>query len=736
MNTTFSFEQLDGAVGAYAEAHPDDAAATQAKTVLQKVAEFARSKNLTARDVKATESLGEVVQFNGDVQFGSDVTLESLRDLAVDCGVAKADLPNVERELYRQVMGGSSKQLAYAENKRTLQSGTDIESVSLEQFAGASAANFLRGDTKVSMEAFGLDIDKLQQDNRLSMAVAIMRPFKSIIDELLPRITGSSDVVTISVVNPELYNIAVVNSKSGEVRNNRKDRIPLVLAHQNPACASTAPVRLTPNAAVDTTAPYKLVQANKAFFVPGQSINLLDICYDPTVTFNNGINNTDLIAPGGRLSKLLFTMTGKPSGGSAPVDELYTLDVAWMQYANLTQNPNNWDSGESNSRCPINWGLSAASIPDGSKTPTALATFTDAKIRIDGQFTTNANLKTALADGSGSFNITLVPLDGADESTISDKTKTAFAALKISLTGWAPELYYDEENLRKTTAAVVSNYSQKQFQVPMGKNFFAEYQLSQTADQNTVNAVTSYVALGNTSRGVTIITNRLADVAAAIAFEKANAEFLGITPVRVQSLAGSLVIPTVMTDILDYSDAGTAVMRESERLTEVHGRARTRLTALTSRLHANSMYLTNMDSGEEPWYNVLVYRTEADLIFGINDYHEAYKDGVTYGEGKDTYDIKLPNGVNLHVVKTDILEYKGKVLAIPVRKNKPTDITSFGRIQDCGLYSATYTPVDLGAAWRRAVVNSREIVFPTNASGIQLTIVGLKVQAGAAADNG
>ena len=186
------------------------------------------------------------------------------------------------------------------------------------------------------MEAFGLDIDKLQQDNRLSMAVAIMRPFKSIIDELLPRITGSSDVVTISVVNPELYNIAIVNAKSGEVRNDRKSRIPLVLANQNPACASTAPVRLKPNAAVDTAAPYKLSSVNNAFFVPGLSINMLDACYDPTKTFNNGINNTDLIAPGGRLDKLLFTMTGTPSGGSAPVVEQYTLNAAWMQYANLT----------------------------------------------------------------------------------------------------------------------------------------------------------------------------------------------------------------------------------------------------------------------------------------------------------------------------------------------------------------------------------------------------------------
>lgn len=737
MDNTFSLESVDEALESLHKSGDVDGATkadiVTARGVLAKVAAFCHDNNLSNKSTASIENLGEQVVFNNDVAMGTDISVESLKGLVSDCNVPAEWQDATVRELARILGNGTSADRAF--KGPTDQKGL----ISFEEFAGGSAANFLQADTKASVEAFGLDIDRLQQDNRISMAVAIMRPFRSIIDQLLPRISGSSDVVTIKVAAPQMYNVGVINGDpskggTGDVRNNPSAQIPLVEAFKSPSLCSTQPKRMVPQTAMDTGSTNLIY--NDAL-VPGaividQSVNFADLCFVSGAYGYGAINNTDLVAPGGRIEGIVVEVTGTPSGGTAAVTEKYYLNTRWQQYANFVQNANELDSGDQIASMPFQWGLSSASVPLGAAagTTSQLLTFNDAKVQIQGKVNGSVNLKTAQLEGMATLKVSLVPAAGTDASAISGATKTAYAGLSIKVAAWVPELYYDEENLRKTTAAVRCNYSQKQFQVPMGKNFFAEYQLSQASDENVVNSVTTMVALGNTSRGLTIVINRLNDVAAALAWEQANPEVVGMTPVRAQSLAGSLCLPVVLTDIIDYSDAQTLTMRESERLTELHGRARTRMTALTSNVHANSMYTYNLTGGEKPRYNVLVYRTESDLIFGIPDYHSALQDGSEKYTGQDAYDLTLPNGVVLHIVKTDIIDYKGQVLAIPYREGDPTHITNFGRIQDCGTYSATYTNVELGAAWRRALVNSREIVFPTNLMGIILTITGLAKQTG------
>ena len=724
--TTFSLEQFDSALEELQQNEPENGDIVTARSIVGLVANFARSHNLSTKDQKALENFGEQVVLNTDVAIGGELSAEAFRDLCVEAKVPSESIAMTARELARAAAGGAPKDIVFRGNQ------SSPKLMTMESITGSQAANFLRADAKVSQEAFGQYIDSVQVDNRVTMSVALMRPFRSIIDQLLPRITGSTDIVTIKVAEAEFYDTAVVSSAGGnksEVRNDITKRIPLVEAFKRPSYVSTAPKKFIPNPDMDTKTPKALLTGTTDVLVLDNKINLFDLGQDPARFQFNVVNNTDLIAPGGKVATLVYQVT------DGTTTELFEQPVSWQQYANYVQQSNAWDSGEVYARMPVTFTLASGQLTRGASAgvagaATALVTFADAKVALSGTFNSGLNLKYADIDGSGGVKAELVPLAGKDASTVSDATKTAFAKLKVTLVGFTTEQYYDEENFRKSSQAVRSNYSEKQFQVPMGKNFFAEYQLSQATDENTVNAVTSGVSLGNTDRGLTIVTNRLNDMAAAIQFEKQNPEGIGIVPVRMQSLAGSLVIPTVITDEIDYSDAGTLTMRESERLTEIHGRARNRLNAITSRLHADSMYLTNMAGNEQPHYTVLVYRTEADMVFGIPDYHTALQDGGQNAKGQDTYDLTLPNGTILHVVKTDIIDYKGKVIALPVRLADRTHVTSFGRIQDCGIYSATYTPVDMGAAWRRTVVNSREIVFPTNPCGIILTISGLDKQLG------
>jgi len=168
-------------------------------------------------------------------------------------------------------------------------------------------------------------------------------------------------------------------------------------------------------------------------------------------------------------------------------------------------------------------------------------------------------------------------------------------------------------------------------------------------------------------------------------------------------------------------------MREAERLSDLHSYVTSRILALIADAHNKSMYTENFEPGERARYKVMTSGPIAEVLFGITQYWNTLDDKAAVAENS-YYSIKLPNGTQLDIVKSNFEFFADTMMIIPVRDAKPDDVTSFGTVLDRGTFVGQYTPVSNGAANKRIVANSREILFPTNPLGFLITVSGLNTE--------
>ncbi len=672
-------------------------------------------------EVGAIENLTAeaIPMMNREVKVLDDISVDAVFDFVQSCKVPTDRIESVSMEVLRILDSGvnTTDILEQVPESR--------EHISMESYAGRGGAMMLSHDNKVALEAFGADIDRLQSDNRLNIVMTVLRSFTSIVDKLLPRVAEEGNVVTIKIPSPEVYNLAASMNASASVRNNPANRQPMVTLYRQPDPVSTALKQIVPLSVNDTNT-VKSLYDNTSSLATGVSSNLFDLSSNAAVFGYNAIDYTDLVAPGGKITNIYVLATHTTTGGVVTT-ELYRVPTSYYAQAMFVGNPNNMDSGDQQVIMSSSYMVRRTSTTAANVVTTMFSTYTDGVIQLNLQFNADLNLKTAQIAGNGTVNAVLNPiLNGAAPSTA---TATDFALITWNVVAYDTELFYDEENMRKTTTAIRMNYMERQFVIPMGKNFIVDYALNQQSSEDVAAMVNTAMSLGNSARNLAVITSRLTDMAAAIAFEQANPEMAPLVNSRMNSVAGTLCIPYVVTSNLDYGDNTIAVMRESERLSELHGRLRARMLSALTTLCNNSLYINNLMPGEKPVFKVLTEQPICDQLFGILDYHNELADKIATANGAD-YSMELPNGYRIDIVKTNFIDYANTITVIPVRESDPEHITSFGTIRDRGTYVAQYTPINNGGVARRVVSNSREIVFATNIIGVQMNVLNLPVQLG------
>lgn len=724
--TNFSLEAFrDELVGA-AESESDKSIC---HNVVNQTAKFLAKKSFASDSVQALENLvgsDTVPKINSDGGAMGNVSATEIRQFVESCGVLESHIDEVAVECARILGGGVSRMAIFEDTP------TSKEHMSLESIVGPGAMIGLRHDQRHALEAFGGDIDKLQQDNRLNIIMAVLRSFTSIVDKVLPRVAEASNVVTVKTPAPEVYDLVRSMNASSAVRNGANNRTPLVQLYKEPDSVSTQPQSIIPNPANDTgTTPSILAGGyDPQAIVVGKRINLYDLSMDGTRIGYNAGDFTDLVAEGGRIKTVFVRATH--TDGTTVVTEDFAVPVQYLPTAVLTQSANNNTSGDVEATVRAVFALRPGKLMANGQASAIFASYADAVVKLDVDLHVDLNLMTFDISGGGNANPTVIPAAGKTE--VSQATLSDYAKLSFTVIGYVPDLFFDEENMRKTTTAVRVLYMQRQFVIPMGRNFVVDFALQQQNDDNAASTVNVVAALGNSVRGMDIIQSRLSDISSQLAFLAEYPEMSGdngIDP-RNMSIAATLCLPYVVSTSIDYSDMKTAVMRESERLTEMHARLREMLLNSLATVCAQSLYLNNLEAGEKVVFKVITHSVVADLIFGIVDYHNELNDVVPVATGCD-YSMELPNGYRIDLAKTNFVKYEGKVLVFPVRENNPTHVTSFGTIRDRGSYTAQYTPINNYGVARRIVMNTREIVMPTNPVGVLLTINGLDSELGTVA---
>jgi hypothetical protein len=649
-----------------------------------------------------------------------DIDLGAIESLVADCNVPEDVRIPTCMEIAR-ILGGGIEHFATAfEAGRSTDKYLDNSSI-----YGNGAMQLIGADSRMALESFGEYSDKLATDVRLSVALTILRAHRSLIDRILPRVPVEDPVVTIKIPSPEVYNLEASQDKSAKVRYSNTIRQPLISLYRNPDPVNTTPQQIIPQEVNDTDG---VMFSSTAIGVNKQA-NMFDLAYDANRIGYSHTDWTDLVADGGSVDYIIVAATKNipASGGTAAssVTELFKVGTRYLKTARYVMQMNVNDSGERGAKVTAVNILNSTSLEADGVTTTALfANYSNGvAITLNIDFAASLNIKTSYVNGFG--NVTADLVSTVTGTTIPAALTEDFGLYTFSTVGYMPYLFFSEENLRKTNAAVRLNYKEEQFLIPVGRNFITEFSLrdKNATTEDIVSTTNNVIALGNSARALSIITNTLRAVNDRLQYEAINPEIDWYNSVAQDYAAGTLVNPHVYIGALDLSKA--TVFKESERLGDLHMYLATRLTGLLADGHNKSLYTENLDSGEKVVYKLITSQTIAELFLGISNYYNTLDDKAEVGKEADR-SFNLPNGIRIDVIKTQFEQFEGLMLLIPVREADPEHITSFGKNLDRGTFTGQFTMTNNNAVTNRVVANSREIVFPTNPVGYIINVIGVE----------
>jgi hypothetical protein len=693
------------------------------KDIFARTHEFLATESLTTGNADpGCETLDIIpsLSVNRSDAYGS-LEVDKLSAFIEACKVPMETRLDCALEVARILSGATSKPQMFVDKGRA-----NAKPIPMSQVYGAKSIAMVNKQAAQALESFGEYSDRVTSDSRLAVALTVLRAHRSLIDRVLPRRAAEDPVVIIKIPSPEVYDLDLSQNPKAAIRT-KANRQPLIELYRDPSAVNTTPQQIKPLKVNDVAQPAGLIADN--VIAAGQKVNLFDLTLSANTVGYQAVDWTDLVSDGGSVGSILLQATRTVAG--AVTIETYALPTQYLRSAAFVTQTNVTDSGDRAANLRSKWVLNSASLVSGGTTSagaaiqsgaasTIFSTFVGVNAVLEINFNADLNIKTANTNGSGTV---AQWLDTTLPSGVPAAVQTVFGQTTFQVIGWTPYLFFSEENMRKTTGAVRMNFKEIEFLIPVGRNFIVDYSLmNQEIGEEVTNVVSEVINIGNSARSVTIINDVLTAVGARLAYEASNPDIDFYSSVAQDYAAGTLSLPHVYVGALDVSHA--AVMRESERLSDLHSYVTSRLLALIADAHNKSMYTENFEPGERARYKVITSGPIAEILFGITQYWNTLDDRVTVAKDS-SYSLKLLNGTQLDIIKSNFEFFANTMIIIPVREAKPDDVTSFGTILDRGTFVGQYTPVSNGAANKRIVANSREILFPTNPLGFLITIQNL-----------
>lgn len=683
------------------------------------------------------ESLSRTASYTDGYKYIRSSSLDELsgatvKDLAMEClgDLPERNIKSTVSEIAAIMSNKDMRSVAFENLRDVPDNCLDLyDSVGARAYGHFAARNTGLNSLKESLsnESFGATINDLNINNRLAVAVSILRNFSSTIDKLFARVTDESNTVTMTIPSPVLFSLERMNYHKSTVRNDPHNWVPLVNLHAEPGMANTSPqpVMENINTANDDDPNEKYLDETSlpgkiALMANGKIMNLSDLSANANRYGYDNTNHTDSIAEGGSVKTIIVRAT------QGSTSETILVKVGGLPGARFITLANNSDSSETavimNDQ-PFNVN-SGTTTPDGKPTQ-IFKNLGKANIRLSINFDASLRLKYCDIRGSGSITPYITPLGGVSEDAAASDMQSASQLIKnvkFEVVSFIPELFFNEENLRKTTVSARVDWVQRAFQIPQGKNFTVDTAMTQSKEEGAIEAVQTAMSIGNSDRGMSVLESRLEETADILESAKSNPEVYRINRLQNLSYAGTLCRPYVLRAEADYNQLNVSVMRESERLTDKHAKMSQILLNGLANVATRSLYTTSMNPGERVVFKALMHSVTADLLFGIPSYHPTLEDAVPKANGAD-YSFVLDNGTRIDVVKTNFHNWQGKIAVIPSREDDPTDILNFATIRDRGVFAGTVNGADYnGSTVIRDVVNSREFVLVTNPIGMILNV--------------
>ena len=728
------FDELAQQITTTLQNHGELESASQWGQIYIETKRFLGNENLINSDaIGGLESLGTVAPLNPVAP--SQINANSIREFVHECKVPTSHHQDAMLDVARILADPTIKNPQRHFATERLGAGDSSATVfSTLDIVGSGAIDMVNKDAEKAspgLEAFGADMDKIQSDAALNIAVSIMRYHNSLIDRVIPRKSHNSNIVTVKIQDPTVYDLEASHNTDNRIRNGNHE-VPMLDLYRDPSPASTQPKRAIPLESNDTKKVKKLLDGN---LITGITANLFDLTLYPGRLGTSGINYTDILSEGGRVEYVLVEAKKTDPDTGTEIKELFKVSTAFNARSRYTKSPNNSDSGDTNANMVVDvfFRKGRTKTAQGVES-TLLEPFDNTKLNLNVTFNSNLNLKLGNVSGSGSVTAELLPQDNS-QSEIPQAQLDELDAMTFSIVSYMPEIYFSEANIRRTTRAVRMNTNSYQFEIPVARTFVVDFALDEQQPEDVLNIVQNMINLGNSDRSLRILESKMEDVHTRLQAEKENREDLHFRDrIEKSYAAGTLSHPTILKHEVDYANPNVdfLAMRQSEHLSDVHALMRENLLNISARLKQMSLFHLNLEPNERVAWKVVTSTKLQNTVMGIRDYWNTLddtepRDGSTAdGLPKgSTYSFYLPNHDRVDVIATEFNQYVDRMIMLPVRENNPTHITSFATQYDRGSFVANYTPTNNNAAFRRAIVNSREIPHVTNPVGAMIDIKNL-----------
>ena len=201
MSDNVTFDNLRASIMAAAKQHGDADDVLHCQKVLNASARFLFGAGATTTSVAALESLGgdTIPRINKvDVNRLGD---DKIVALVMECGVPSSRVAQTAFDIARIMQYGVDRAAIYTPAK------VDANDLSGVSVVGRNAFGRIEADNIAATESFGVNIDSLQQDNRLNIVLTLLRAFDSIIDKVLPRVSQENATITVKIPQTQVYDL-------------------------------------------------------------------------------------------------------------------------------------------------------------------------------------------------------------------------------------------------------------------------------------------------------------------------------------------------------------------------------------------------------------------------------------------------------------------------------------------------------------------------------------------------
>lgn len=674
-------------------------------------------KYLTSRNMIKRGAYEQMTVSNESMSFETAMNaqgVDGLKDLVESCGVPQAYVKDCCKTILN-IMNRCSQGAAAAWQQQNLRAdhtaNGQAEARPLSSIYSSDVAGILNSTAVAGQEAFGTNVDMAVPDMKVAITVAIMDFHVRLIPRVMPTRSTTQPNVSYTKEWLEVYDLT----------GNTKDSQRLVDLYADPSFARNELKLIEVNPANDPEQKFINGDGTLKF---GPKANILELSTREDKYGYSHINRTDLIADNVQIKFVRVALTF--NGGEA---EYFDCEVP-ISKNRLTRMVNANDSAMRNADIKFRTYLRKGAMMANGSASGILSNLSDSEAFVlDFNVKPSISLKWGIADCLADVSVSV--RHDIDNAQLSGFATSLMSSGALSLIGYELDARFSEENLRKTSIAVMTHRVPFSFDIPIGRNYVFDYAIGQVnAEENATN-LTKVIGLGQDKVALELGIRTIEDVYDRIRAVSPNPvdrpEYVGTNYV-----AGDKVRPSIFIGDLDLTNLET--IRDADRAGDIKQKAISMLTAATSRILQESFLQQQLGGSTTATFKGITSIEILGNVIGMPHIHDhmSKDDGRNVGDGVE-YVLVLPNGVKIEFVTSTFDSMRDKIVMWPTIPNNTESELHFAHNWDYGCMVAHYTPSG-EAAHHRLFGNIRELPIVVNPLGLIIQVKGIELANGIALD--